>query len=270
MSDNIIDEINQLQKMDPLKEAEKISGESYKTCTMTSMMGFSIQMNKSKKMAELLDKMNDVKFGEKLNSYIAKITTFGFEEVFKMPFKNDRNALEHLYAFFEPSRGILLIFDTYNGDGVNGGNMYYQVAVDHSKPYYKASSSGGFITHNKRLACFDNNYKQVFPKLPDQIYDYSTQYDQWSARDKEIDDIIYSYLNIYTGHHDCREAVIHNISELEKMGSFVPNWVQPDHVYLMHYMDWKQTLTSEQVDELCKKRMSMLPESVQIQIGFKQ
>lgn len=273
---NLNDEIKELMDIDPLKIASDTTGLSYKNDHSTSMLGLSIQMKKSLKMSKLMDETNDVKFGCSLKEYISKITTFGFEKVLKIPFTNEENVIEHLYIFFEPLRSIMLIFDTFSSDRVNGGNMYYNIAIDNSKIRYNATSTGGFISHTlpdqrNTLICVDENFNQVIPEIPKQIYDYETENLKYRQRDKEIDDIIYSYLNVWSGNHDCREALIYNISEIEKMGSFIPKWLEYDMVYPMHYMDWKGENRGENfVDKIREERFSMLPEWVQIQIGFKK
>lgn len=282
MKEDINERIEKLQKTDCLKEAEKITGQHYSD-RETSMLGFGLQMAKNAELKKLLDVANDVSFGCTVPEYMLKMLTFGFEKVLQIPFESDGRK-ENLYVLFEPSRGILLVFDTYTMServAVNGGNFYYNIAF---KPDQRrtSTSSGGFIfnkdpKNRNVLAVFNDDFEQIFPVIPEQIYSYFEEPEKYTEVDKQIDNIINNAgYAIWTGHHDCREAVIHNILKMETEGRFVPNWKEGfDTVHILHHQDWKEKKFDETkgyvgIDELNRERLNMLPEWVQIQIGIKK
>lgn len=74
-----------------------------------------------------------------------EIEKFGFKRVLDVPFMNDENTIqEHLYVYFCEKYGILLEFDTYSGNHVNGGLYHYQwtTKTGEAKHNYALSSGG--------------------------------------------------------------------------------------------------------------------------------
>lgn len=81
-----------------------------------------------------------------IKDVLNEIEKFGFKRVLDVPFENydENKTLEHFYVYFHYRTGILLQFDTYNGNRVNGGYYYYQwkpYGDHHNSP---AFSSGGW------------------------------------------------------------------------------------------------------------------------------
>jgi hypothetical protein len=82
-------------------------------------------------------------WGMKLRDVLKELDEFGFEQVLDIPFiDKDTVTQNHYYVYFYEKYGILLTFDTYGGDRVNGGLYYYQWSPHLHHPCF---SSGGWI-----------------------------------------------------------------------------------------------------------------------------
>lgn len=81
-----------------------------------------------------------------IKDVLKEIDKFGFKRVLDVPFENydEKRTQEHLYVYFHYRTGILLQFDTYNENRVNGGHYYYQW-MSYGIPHHSlAFSSGGW------------------------------------------------------------------------------------------------------------------------------
>lgn len=85
-------------------------------------------------------------WGMDIFDVLIEIEQFGFKQVLDIPFVNDEGTkCDHLYIYFHYEYGIVLQFDTYGGNHVNGGNYYYQWMAKDGKPCNSyAFSSGGW------------------------------------------------------------------------------------------------------------------------------
>jgi hypothetical protein len=75
----------------------------------------------------------------------------------------------------------------------------------------------------------------------------------------------------WVGDHDCREALIHNISRLQADGEFLMPWSHPQFLWLLHYMDTETpeykaqrdyTKQRKHYEVINAERIAMLPEWV--------
>lgn len=73
---------------------------------------------------------------------------------------------------------------------------------------------------------------------------------------------------LWAGHHDCREALRHHISQLEQHGKILEIWEEPGYLSLIHHGDEKKLETIERRYDLdvsariTRDRVAMLPEHV--------
>jgi len=65
---------------------------------------------------------------------------------------------------------------------------------------------------------------------------------------------------VYLCSIDAREAIRHNLSQLEKEVRFLPQWIEQPFIWLLHYKDTKQSYDYEAINQT---RIKMLPESIQ-------
>lgn len=69
----------------------------------------------------------------------------------------------------------------------------------------------------------------------------------------------------WAGYHDCREAVRHHISLLEKYGSFIKPWIKPPFMHLTHHGDNdKQGRGPDNWWEISRDRILMIPKISQV------
>lgn len=67
-----------------------------------------------------------------------------------------------------------------------------------------------------------------------------------------------SHGEVLAGDHDCREALMFNIRQLEKHGKFLPKWIALPHLWLIHHadkVDWRDGSSSI----INAERVAMLP-----------
>lgn len=140
----------------PLLEAEKITGVSYKESDATSALGLLINLENHASREALLTLANDTCFSNTVEDYTRKIKEEGFSQVLLVPFTiaiNYNGELlpvaehrdERFFVFWHLD-GILLCFDTIDGDKVNSAKFYYNFAVSDYHKFYEARESGCFIT----------------------------------------------------------------------------------------------------------------------------
>lgn len=214
--------LDALLKFDPLDSAEKITGASYKEDQATGLFGLGLAMAQNRIKRQELSQRGDSYWGMSLIDYLEVIEDFGFERVLYLPFHKD-GVDNALYVYWEPERGILLSFDSYNGDRVNGGRFYYNW-IPNETTSHRVTSNGGFY----KIA--ENRF-------------------------------------VWSGYHDCREAIRHHIKQLESAGSFVVPWLKLDPcIWLFHYGETEEL---RQYGDLRTARIAALPEHVRISIGAK-
>jgi hypothetical protein len=205
-------ELDDLLKYDSLAEAEKVTGKYSGASESTVLLGMALGYDKNKKLEAMLQSSDDTGFSETKMDYLAKLSRFGFEQIYEESFKEGGRD-ETLNAMFHFQYSILLIFDTYNGN-VNSGKFYYHWKPKGESFPYHITSSGGYVDMDNKI---------------------------WS------------------GNHDCREAVKHNINNLLEYGEFVA-WVQQPFIWFLHYGDTKTK--DYDYKGLTRSRLAKLPEKV--------
>jgi len=273
------DEIKSVLKFDALSEAEKITGKSYKEDKETESLGFMMHIESSKIKNDMLSYMDDTCFSETESEYLRKVTEFGFELIKKISFKAkdwyDEKVNEHFYIMFHDEYSILLTWDTFRGDR-NGGNFYYNwIPNKDDTGHY--TSSGGYIFHklngdrNNSFGCLFNSdltphiICPVMAASEPQYKDYDN-YDEYSKINKKWYEFVYkpyiesrNLVTIYSGHHDCREALKFNINNLAQHGKFAKDWIEQPFLWLLHYGDKSD---SDNYKKINKKRINMLPDDI--------
>lgn len=227
------DPLREMLTFDPLAEAERITGQSYKDnegMNAATGLGMALMWEHAAQKNAVLTARGDTTFSNKLERYQAIIEANGFEHVLRVPFQHyDTPDALMVYARRD---GLLLAFDTFSDEStVNGGHLYYnwrpspQCAADHE--YWGITSPGGW----KRA----------------------------DGRDGPITED-----DVWRGNHDCREALIYNIDRLTANGEFVSPWIERPFIWLLHYGDTKQDYD---YDAINAERIAMLPSWVREMIG---
>ena len=132
------DDLDTLLQFDPLARAEQITGVSYKEDEGTVSVGLILMQANSQAKEAALRAQNDSVFSNKLDRYLEIIAAEGFYKVYEtdIPGTPDR-----LFMFWHDD-GILLKFDTYWGDSVNGGKFWYNWKPKEGADFNVLSSHG--------------------------------------------------------------------------------------------------------------------------------
>jgi len=278
-------EVKRILDFDALQAAEKVTGKSYKEDKATEALGFLGHIESSKRKTELLKSLGDSTFSNTEEDYLNIVSSIGFESVLIEPFKNKDGIEERLHIMWDRESSILLVFDThtYGDDGswaksgqevpppnVNGGSIYYNWSpnVRHES---HCTSSGSYVGNGDGKGTYTTLFNSDFTPhiLPDElriiepILDWN-RYDEYQEAFNNWCDKVDIYIesnqltSIWSGDHDCREAIKFRISELKKNGTFVKKWIKPPFLWLLHYMDSKtegydhEKITMERVNKLPK------------------
>ena len=266
--------IKVLQSFDPLSEAEKLTKKSYKEDKTTESLGFLLHLDKANQMNDLMESTDDTKFSESTEEYIRKITEFGFEKVYEESFnskhEHTKYKTEMFYIYWHPTYSILLCFDTFWGNR-NGGNFYYNWIPNDLCSRHHYTSSGRFETVDMKPD-FSGELKFSEPKPK-----WNTFNTSWEDYKKISDD--YSLrlrafikenglIAIWSGDHDCREALKNNINLLVQNGTFLTKWYgQKAHLWLSHHGDNSSHNQKFDYDTVIQSRIEKLPDYIREAIG---
>jgi hypothetical protein len=135
----------EILKFDVIGEVEQATGRRVTTePDVTGLMALSFSIDAAQRKRELLSEACDTYMGMQMGDYRAIIEAYGFELVLETPFLGHFSDERHyVYAHRD---GLLLSVDTYQGERVNGGKVYYawQTTPD-VKDRHSLTSSGGWI-----------------------------------------------------------------------------------------------------------------------------
>jgi len=268
-----------IDKIDPLSVAEKLTGCDYKNDEATTALGMMLHMQKGALMREEIAKVDDTQFSEPTEEYLRKVTKFGFEIVYQEPFMDgDKN--ECYYILFMKELGILLDFDTFTGSR-NSGNIFYNWSPNDMRDRGDLTSSGRFYYPQRNgghIGLFEKDLFTPFfiPGYPaDAKWDLASQdYAEFKAIQGPIEadqqDLLRTALlcgkrTVWVGDHDCREAIITKIKAMYENGRFLTKWIDCPFHWLTHYMDHKQPsgpMDLEPYKTKTRIRMDRLPDYV--------
>lgn len=282
-------ELESLLKHDSLSEAEKITGKSYKEDKFTETLGFIDFMKTNSRKKELLSSMDDTCFRETEPEYMRKVTDFGFKLLLTIPFKSSYDIEERFHIMWHYEYSILLCWDTHTwgSDGSweragkpvphpsrNGGHIYYNWSGNTPYSNNGFTSSGGYVHHTKDYKTFTSLFNNDFTphNLPKYLRDTEPKYssmgwEDYKVADKEWRSKVESYIvdnklrTIWSGDHDCREALKFNINRLAENGTFLKKWKEQPFLWLLHYGDTNNK--DYDYKAINDSRIKMLPEDVQ-------
>lgn len=231
-------EIEKKLRFDPLDEAEKITGKSYKDDPSTSSLGMLLLWENGKAKDDILELFHDSTFSMGMLDYIKVVESLGFENVGEYPFEDEKygkGETEVFLVYWHPEYSILLDFDSYGGrfsGNRNSSQFYYNWLHNPDVKGYDFISSGSWI-----------------PVVPE--------------TDSGIDQLTLS------GYHDGIEAINHKITRLSENGTFLKQWIENPGLHLNHWMDWEMNriINGDSYDfsysnEESEKRINQLPQKV--------
>jgi hypothetical protein len=138
-------EIHDVLHFDLLDAVETLTSKPYQESQGLSLAMF-LAHNENKK--DTLLALDDTLLVDKLDRYLRIIKEEGFVCISNRPFIGDAYAhkkQETFFVFYHYQKGILLSFDTYGEDSINGGHIYYNWKPDSKcfKPHRYTSSGHG-------------------------------------------------------------------------------------------------------------------------------
>lgn len=135
------DEIAAALSLDPLSEAERATGKSYKDDPATMLLGMLGATVHNAAKEELLTKANDSCFNSTFAEQMALFADLGFEEVYREEF--DGTYGPDTFVILWQTDGILATCESHAGTHRNRANVYYNYRHPDGYPGFGLTSSGG-------------------------------------------------------------------------------------------------------------------------------
>jgi len=146
------EKLKNLLNFDALDSAEKITGKSYKEDKATESLGMLLHMTGVAESRAALQASRDTWHGMPLNKYLEVVKEIGFEQVYKVDFhSHSSEKTETFFVFFSPGKGLLLCFDTYGTDHVNGGHVYFNLKRNSAEDWPNFGFSGGVAESDQNV-----------------------------------------------------------------------------------------------------------------------
>lgn len=224
-------QFDDLLNMDPLLEAENITGKSYKDDEDTTMLGMALHMLKNEQVRLELGLRGDTYYSMTYDEYMAVAHNLGFVTMLSLPFTNG-DGVEEVQEFLWRD-GLLLITESYTWEkggkrSTNNAKMYFNCEFPASSDAWSFRFSGHLHT---------------------------AMYDQGRY--------------VWIGDVDVREALVNTVNRMETEGTILKDWIEQPHMYLFNYVDSKM-FDKVPFDEWSKMRdkvnsdiLAQFPEDVQ-------
>lgn len=127
---------------DPLAEAEKFTGKSYKEDAETMRLGFALAMEHNQRKESLLTSAHDSHMNMNFADSLALFADLGFSEVYRETFAGRDTA--EVYVILWHADGILADCESYGATRRNSAKVYYNYRFhDGTRPRWDLTSSGG-------------------------------------------------------------------------------------------------------------------------------
>lgn len=233
------EKLDELLNFDSLKEAEKISGKSYKKDVDTGKLGLGLMWANSEIKNVLLDKLGDSKFSNDAESYLEIVQSIGFEIVLQESFQRD-DIVDQFYILWNDEYSILMKFDTFtwgdDGSWAKAGKEVPPPSVSSSTIYY--------------------NWKPT---------DWEKSFHLTSSggmRKDENDE------KVWVGDNSGVEAIKHKVSGLVDNGTFLKKWIERPFLWLLNSAD--SDVEGYDYDAINEERIAKLPKHVRDAITPKE
>jgi hypothetical protein len=132
------DNLTDLLAIDPLAEAEHVTGKSYKDDADTLHLGMAMHLVHAQAKRQALTATRDTHYNSTLPEQIDVFADLGFEPVLTDTFSgrsySDEPAPDETFTILWNPAGVLATVESYRGDGRNSAKMYYnwQPAAGHT------------------------------------------------------------------------------------------------------------------------------------------
>lgn len=235
---NESEKLKNLLKQDSIQIAKDILKVHINESPEAMNLSLSIHLDIMKEKNQILKNNNDTFLSMNIDDYIHIVESLGFKKYLEIPIDDKDSSLfdqNRHFIFFNPL-GILLSFDTYFGNSINSGKIYF----------------------NLKINCKDTEAisKLISLKVCASFLKENSESDETIA--------------ICT--LDCREALKFSINELSKIGIFLNPWSKMPFLWLLDYSETRNIdIINDQLFDHYKtinqKKIELLPKEVQQCIG---
>lgn len=135
------DAIRGVLNYDPLAEAERVRGTSYKDDEDTMRLGLGLAMIHNANKESLLRKAADSYLNMPFADQLALFAELGFEEVYREAFTGSGG--DETFVILWHNDGVLATCESYNGTRRNSAKVYYNYRHPDGYPGFHLTSSGG-------------------------------------------------------------------------------------------------------------------------------
>ena len=215
------EQVEEMLRVDPFRDAETITGKNYKEDKDTDKLGMELFFRANEAKDHVLESNADTYYNIPWSFFVERVLDLGFELVHEEPcsYKNNENEIFQVY-YRKP--GQVLICASYGDqETVNSCSVYYNWRPDNRSKCYEFTSGGG--------------YYFVDPADEEKCRELGKGHD---CRSKEPNpaDVFWNKLFdegkvVWSGDHDGREALVHNMARLEKNGHFIEPWPCPPLIH---------------------------------------
>lgn len=222
--------IEELMRVDPLAEAEKLTGRSYKEDGGVAALGMLISRRHQDILAaELLLNRDTNAYEQTADQFLEVVKDLGFEQVLELHFETrfrpeDEPQADRFLVFHR--RGILLKLDTYCGNRINSSAILLNWT----------------------------------PKEPDGSHWYPAL-ENCSHGATYMEDGSAPLLDVS---FDCRQGLRDKLGQLEKHGTIPEKWQKVPFMWLLHHGDTRDSYVYQDIN---RERIAMLPDHVREMIG---
>jgi len=216
------DELDRLLKFDPLDTAERMLGRDNPD---SLNLGMAMHINHVQRKREALEALGDTTFSNKVDRYQEILALMGFELALELPFVakgygNGDPDREERYFIYAHRDGLLLCFDTYCGNMVNGATVYYNWIPHSTTDRWGYTSSGrfeGYVDHlNPGVWCGDHDAREALRHKIQGLRSAGSLLPKWQYRPR-----------LWLLHHqDTKEPGYDHKSITESRILLCPQWVQ--------------------------------------------
>lgn len=137
-------ELRDLLALDGLSEAEKLTGQSYKTDKETMAVGMALFLDLNRQKTEALVSAGDSHYSQSLLDHLLLLQNLGFEIVLCDSFLGNEGPEETIRVLWHP-KGILSVVESWSGHHLNTSRIYYNVLVHEKRSFREFTSSGRLI-----------------------------------------------------------------------------------------------------------------------------
>jgi len=144
-------ELDDILSTDGIRQAEAVTGKSYKEDEQTSALSFLLHMEAGRTKKKALKARGDTYRNQPFSEHCALVEGYGFELVFEESYQNDQGHPEWLRLYCHREKALLYDVHTYNapyeGDGgrewpqASGGSLHACVQLN-GEPYVPVRGGG--------------------------------------------------------------------------------------------------------------------------------